>query len=215
MFAIVFEVRPREGRKDEYLALALALRPHLEATPGFLEVERFESRRRPGWVLSFSLWRDEKSVVRWRCQREHQKAQRRGRYELFVDYRLRVCEITADSHPRPDLPLLQQRLDETETGDAKALAVTELPPGHDATAQALRPERADGFLAQDLLESIYNPGKLLLLTSWRTAGQALAWEPGHVADGVRHRRARIVRDYGLLDRSEAPQYFPPVQEPAL
>jgi len=30
-------------------------------------------------------------------------------------------------------------------------------------------------------------------------------------DGVRFRRVRVVRDYGMYDRREAPQYFPDVQ----
>src|SRR5215213_11583966 len=122
MFAVVFEVRPRDGRKDEYLDLAGSLKPLLETMDGFIEVERFESRHRPGWVLSLSTWRDEKSVVRWRCQREHHGTQKRGRFELFADYRLRVCEVTADS--RAPEAVIQQRFDETEVGDAKAIAVT-------------------------------------------------------------------------------------------
>jgi hypothetical protein len=33
-----------------------------------------------------------------------------------------------------------------------------------------------------------------------------------VAHGtLRHRRVRIIRDYGMADRREAPQYYPPVE----
>jgi len=71
MFSVIFEVLPVEGRKDEYLDLAKHLKPILETIDGFVDNERFESKRRPGWVLSHSTWRDEKSVVRWRTQGEH------------------------------------------------------------------------------------------------------------------------------------------------
>ena len=210
MFAVVFEVRPRDGRKDEYLDLAGSLRPLLLTMDGFIEVERFESRHRPGWVLSLSTWRDEKSVVRWRCQREHHDTQKRGRFERFADYRLRVCEVTADS--RAPEAVIQQRFDETEVGDAKAIAVTEFPPAHDASAAEVDLAGAEGLTAHDVFESLYNPGKTLLLTSWTTPERAGGWRPGATPEGLRHRRVRIVRDYGLVDRREAPQYYPPVRD---
>ena len=69
MFSVIFEVYPREERFEEYLALAKRLKPILERVDGFVDNERFESKRRPGWILSHSTWRDEKSVVRWRTTR--------------------------------------------------------------------------------------------------------------------------------------------------
>jgi len=54
MFLAIFEIRPKTERFDDYLALAKRLRPALEKIDGFVENERFESRRRPGWILSLS-----------------------------------------------------------------------------------------------------------------------------------------------------------------
>src|SRR3954466_9355228 len=59
MFSVIFEVFPYEQRFDEYLALAKHLKPILETIDGFVDNERFESTRRPGWLLSHSTWRDE------------------------------------------------------------------------------------------------------------------------------------------------------------
>ncbi|OYW34210.1 MAG: hypothetical protein B7Z41_03055 [Rhizobiales bacterium 12-66-7] len=64
MFAVIFEVRPRPDQWEAYLALAQELRPRLIEMDGFLSVERFSARRTPGLLLSFSLWRDEKALVR-------------------------------------------------------------------------------------------------------------------------------------------------------
>jgi len=97
MFSVIFEVLPNEGRKDEYLELAGNLKPILETIDGFLDVERYESKLRPGWILSQSTWRDEKSMVRWRTQRDHYFVQSKGRFEVFADYHLRIGEITADT----------------------------------------------------------------------------------------------------------------------
>ena len=54
MFSVIFEVLPKEGKKDEYLRLAKHLKPLLERINGFIDNERFESKLKPGWVLSHS-----------------------------------------------------------------------------------------------------------------------------------------------------------------
>jgi len=43
MIAVIFEVLPREGRKQDYLDLAAQLRPALEKLDGFISIERFQS----------------------------------------------------------------------------------------------------------------------------------------------------------------------------
>jgi heme-degrading monooxygenase HmoA len=219
MFAVVFEVHPDEGKKDQYLGLAKHLKPILESIDGFIDNERFDSKRRPGWTLSLSTWRDEKAVVRWRSQGEHHKIQGEGRDHIFSDYRLRVCEVTPDSHPPEGLDVVEQRFDETAIGEAKALAITELTPAEGATLSAhpdLIPAhvgldtRSAGLIDYDVFESIYNPGKMLLLTAWKTAGDAKPWTPSTVAgvSELRHRRLRNVREYGMFERREAAQYYP-------
>ena len=103
MFAVIFEVQPKRERFDDYLNLAKSLRPQLEAIDGFIDIDRFASKRTEGRVLSLSIWRDEKAVIRWRTHAEHHGAQEQGRFEIFEDYRLRVGEITADTAPPPEL----------------------------------------------------------------------------------------------------------------
>lgn len=219
MFAVVFEVHPATGKKDEYLGLAKHLKPILEGIDGFIDNERFESQRREGWVLSLSTWRDEKSVVRWRSQGEHHAIQGRGRSGVFSDYHLRVCEITADTHPSAKVAVAEQRFDETEVGIAKTLAITEITPTPGAALNAGGDQlpihlgfdtRADGLTDYDMFESIYNPGKMLLLTSWKNPDVAGRWQPKSFAgvSEMRHRRMRNIREYGMFDRREAPQYYP-------
>jgi hypothetical protein len=62
----------------------------------------------------------------------------------------------------------------------------------------------------DVFASIYIPGKFALLTLWRNPTAASAWIPRKpaAAQSLRHRRVRIVRDYSMFDRREAPQFFP-------
>lgn len=96
MIAVIFEVWPAEGRTDEYLGLAAALRPTLDAMDGFLSVERFRSLTEPDKLLSVSFWRDEESVAAWRNTMEHRRTQAKGRGGVFADYRLRVAAVLRD-----------------------------------------------------------------------------------------------------------------------
>jgi heme-degrading monooxygenase HmoA len=96
MVAVIFEVWPSEGRRQEYLDLAAALRPRLEQIDGFISVERFESLYEPGKILSLSFFRDEDAVARWRSVEEHRAAQAKGRGGIFRDYRLRVAGVIRD-----------------------------------------------------------------------------------------------------------------------
>ena len=148
------------------------------------------------------------------------EVQEKGRFEVFEDYHLRVSEITADSQVSEERVLNAQRLDETEIGQAKVATISELSPvadGKSASADLaadLGLPRAGtlGVIDEELFESIYNPGKLLLLVSWKDAATADRWQPKAAASGkLRHRHVRIIRDYGMTDRREAPQYYPPVQ----
>ncbi len=211
MFAVIFEVVPKQERWDDYLALAKFLKPDIERIDGFLDNERFTSQRNKGRLLSLSTWRDEKAVIRWRTLGVHHQVQERGRLEVFRDYRLRVGEVSADSEADGQ-KLLQQRLDETEVGEAKCVTISERAPGAGAPPADLGLPRvgAQGLLDHDVYESIYNPGKLLLLASWRDAAAAAAWQPNLPRNTLRHRQVRIIRDYGMFDRREAPQYYPDV-----
>jgi len=216
MFAVIFEVQPKKGRQDQYLELAKFLKPELERIDGFVDNERFASLQIEGRVLSLSTWRDEKAVIRWRTLAVHHGVQEKGRTEVFADYHLRVGEITSDTHVPAGQSLKEQRLDVTEVGEAKTVTITEITPvsGAELTEDELErflqfPGR-DGVKEAHSFQSIYNPGKCLVLASWKDGGVA-AWQPpvaSKQAKEIRHREVRIIRDYGMFDRREAPQYYP-------
>lgn len=96
MIAVIFEVMPAPGRKQEYLDLAAALRPELEKIDGFISIERFASLTNDGKILSLSVFRDEVAVQTWRNLEGHRQAQARGRAGIFSDYRIRVASVLRD-----------------------------------------------------------------------------------------------------------------------
>jgi heme-degrading monooxygenase HmoA len=208
MFAVLFEVQPKSEKWDDYLGIAKLLKPELEAIDGFMENIRYRSLTRPGLLLSLSIWRDEKALVRWRTQAVHHGAQERGRFEIFGDYHLRVGELTGEGST--------ERADETQVGagsivtlvDAKR-AVKDPAPEQIAGSLGLQADAA-GLVAWDVFEAVLTPGDVILLMTSRDRKAADALKAG-VRDGARLRQVRILRDYGMHDRREAPQYYPDVK----
>ncbi len=216
MFAVIFEVHPRTELWETYLGIAGGLRPELEKMDGFIENVRYRSLTREGWLLSLSTWRDEKALVRWRTHALHHDAQSRGRNEIFRDYHLRIGEVSGDTHC-PAGSLTHQRLDETVAGAGTAVSlITDGPhPGRgsgaapEGIARSLGlPVAVPGLVAWDVFEAILTPGDVILLVTWRDDAAAASFERASAVGRARRRRVRIIRDYGMFDRREAPQYYP-------
>jgi heme-degrading monooxygenase HmoA len=214
MFAVIFEVQPKQERWNDYLDLAGMLRPELEKIDGFIDNERFTSLLDQGRVLSLSTWRDEKAVIRWRTLGLHHQAQEQGRSGIFENYHLRVGEVVADTDIPKGQSLRRQRLDETETGAAKLVTISELRAdaaaggGTLAASLGLPTADAGGIVAHEVFAGINDPGKLLLLVSWKDWAAGERWRPSTPpGTDIRHRSVRIIRDYGMHDRREAPQYY--------
>jgi heme-degrading monooxygenase HmoA len=223
MFSVIFEVHPRADQWDAYLGYAKMLRPELEQIDGFVDNIRYRSLTREGWILSLSNWRDEKAVVRWRTKVSHHEIQEKGRNEVLLDYHLRVGQLTRDNRLPEGYALQEQRLDETEVGEGTTVTlidakqppewVKQTSPNDLAKRLELTPDAA-GLVAWDVFEAVPTPGDLILLTSWRNHEAAEAYETkAKLPDDARLRRVRIVRDYGMFDRREAPQYYPDAKRP--
>ncbi|MEJ7839571.1 MAG: antibiotic biosynthesis monooxygenase [Thermomicrobiales bacterium] len=85
-------------------------------------------------------------------------------------------------------------------------------------AADLRPllDEIDGFISIERFESISNAGKMLSLSFWRDEASVEQWRTlekhrsaqkvgrDYVFQNYRLRIASVVRDYGLLEREQAP-----------
>ncbi|WP_197286173.1 alpha/beta fold hydrolase [Pedobacter sp. PACM 27299] len=94
--AVIFEVIPDDGRKEDYLTIAQQLKPELEKISGFISIERFQSLTHPEKILSLSFWSDEKAIREWRNLELHREAQSKGRQFVFKDYHLRIARVIRD-----------------------------------------------------------------------------------------------------------------------
>lgn len=193
MQALLFEVMPRPGHEDHYLERAAALRPELEKNAGLMFIDRFRSLERPGLILSHSLWKDEASLARWRVHAKHQVAQKAGRNTHFADYRLRIAQV----------------LEEAQDGEANTYNDPELiaPRFVALIESAGEPFGGSG----ESFSSVYRDDAYITVTTPETRENgeqlmAAAAGRGHVTSS---RLCLVSRDYGMFDRAEAPQYFPP------
>lgn len=85
-------------------------------------------------------------------------------------------------------------------------------------AAHLRPrlDKIDGFISIERFESLYEPGKILSLSFWRDEQAVEAWRnlEAHRAAQVKGRAevfkdyrirvAGVIRDYGMVNREQAP-----------
>ncbi len=86
-------------------------------------------------------------------------------------------------------------------------------------AASLRPEleAIDGFISVERFESLARPGRYLSLSFWRDEAAVLAWRSqdhhraaqqagrSTVFADYRLRVAEVLRDYGLQERTQAPE----------
>jgi len=218
MFSVIFEVHPKTDKYDTYLGLAKMLRPELEQVEGFVDNIRYGSLTREGWILSLSNWRDEKALVRWRTKQHHHETQERGRDEVLADYHLRVGQVAKDTNVPEGCELKEQRLDMTETGSGTFITlvnghnsldwVKSTDPAEVARWLGLK-ETASGLVEWDVFQAILTPRDVILLMSWQNPGAGEAFGSEIAIKNVeRLRSVRVIRDYGMFDRREAPQYYP-------
>jgi hypothetical protein len=159
--------------------------------------------------------------VRWRTRVRHHEVQDRARREVFLDYHLRVGQLTKDTRLPAGYALQEQRLDETEVGagttamliDARRPSAWVGKTTPDEVAKWLGLDaHAAGLASWDVFDAVLTPGDVILLLTWRDHADAETFE-GTVAlpEGARLRRIRVIRDYGMYDRREAPQYYPDIK----
>jgi heme-degrading monooxygenase HmoA len=202
MLALLFEVTPKPDGYQRYLDIAASLRPALERHDGLSFIDRYRSLSRPGTILSHSLWRDEASMAAWRTFEQHHHAQVAGREHVFADYRLRIADVVLARTPdacdwRPSHP--------SSYWEAGAR-----PPRHVVIAASRGAPSAGA--ASDRFESLGRPNEYLALydAGDLAAAELLLESLGKARETTSVRLCEVERDYGMFDRREAPQYYPPV-----
>lgn len=221
MFAVLFDARPDSGEPDTYLNYVRQARECLADVEGFINVTAYRSVVRDGWFLSLSRWADERALVRWRVHPRHHEYQQLSRGGLLGDYRVRVGHL-ADDPAAASRPALHAAtgFETTESGSGAVMTLI----AADRPLQWIQTDNpaecaewigfdpfAEGLLGWDLFEAIEPPNSLLLTVAWRDEGAADEFEGRtHLPDGGRFERLCVLRDYSMIDRREAPVYYPAI-----
>jgi hypothetical protein len=177
-------------------------------------------------MLRSELEQVDGTVVRWRTTRNHNLIQQKGRDDILESYHLRVGEIFADNQISAGMKLLNQRNNETEIGEGTMVTIiitATRPPGHPSNVTAcsqfmgLDIYSGDALVDWDLYDAVLTPGDLCLVLVWKDFGAVTYFEDGErmlLPETHRIRHVRVIRDYTMLDRREAPQYYPAVSRAA-
>lgn len=201
MQVLLFEMEPREGHEGHYFKHVEKLRPLLADHDGLLFIDRFKSLSRPNIILSHSLWKDEAALTKWRTDGTHHQSQSAGRYQHFADYRIRISHAL-EAHNHDQAPTLwshdgSYRLN--DTSNKKLLVVT---------ASKGQPYKGSG----EAFASVNTEGNYLTIETATATKRAeeLTQMAKQDSSVTRVIMCSVSRDYGMFDRTEAPQYFKPV-----
>jgi len=206
MIGLFFEVQTRPGHRDQYLDLAASLKPELEAIGGCLFIDRFRSLSREDLLLSYQIWQDEAALTAWRVHGRHHKVQEIGRERVFSDYRIRIAQVIHEA--RPGQPVWQPDR-RTPYNDPARRAPTFVLAAESKGASL--PVPTDW--KRDAFESVYREGIFAHLIDVPDAPSGIDFGARLFADPTTEyvRVFEVMRDYGMYDRTEAPQYYPPVE----
>ncbi len=205
MISLFFEVEIKPGHTDHYLDLAASLRPDLMAMGGCLFIDRFRSLTRENLLLSYQIWRDEGALTAWRVHAHHHDVQTLGRERVFSDYRIRVAQVIHEA--KPEMPVWQPER-RTPYND---------PQRRPPTYVLVTKSRNAGLPAKtdwrsDVFASVYREGRFAHLIDLPDVrlGQDFGMQLFGDATTDYFRIVEVMRDYTMYDRSEAPQYYPPI-----
>jgi heme-degrading monooxygenase HmoA len=214
MMSLFFEVEIKPGRTEQYLNLAASLKPALTELGGCLFLDRFRSLTRDNLILSYQIWQDEGAMTAWRVHARHHDVQTLGRDRVFSDYRLRVAQVIHEA--RPGETGLGQQIWQPERRTPYNDPARRPPAYMLATESKSAKLPVEPDWRSDAFESVYRDGHFAHLIELPDHQSGLVLGPRLFADPTTEyvRIVEVIRDYGMYDRTEAPQYYPPVSRDA-
>ena len=206
MIGLFFEVQTRPGHRDQYLDLAASLKPELEAMGGCLFIDRFRSLTRENLLLSYQIWQDEAALTAWRAHAFHHQVQTIGRERVFSDYRIRVAQVIDEARPGQPVWHPERR---TPCNDPARRQPTYVLAAESKSATL----PVDTAWRRDSFASVYRDGYFAHLIDLPDHRSGVEFGPRLFADPTIEyfRIFDVMRDYGMYERTEAPQYYPPVK----
>lgn len=219
MFFVIFEsVVPSPARaiSSQYYATLQSL---LQLQSGFISEVPFVSLIHEGGQVLVAKFVDEAAVQSWRLQTDHLRIQKRARQHIFESYRIRVGpEILAEEK--------KKETKEPTTGmPGPFILLYQYPTPRDINSSTVsklsslvnQEKPYSSEILADLVDSaMYQSEQCVLwLASWPTEAAAINFKDliRRVQGDAAH-LVRVMRDYGKLDRKEAPKAADEAQDEA-
>lgn len=93
MIACIIEFSIRPGMETRHREALEPLLKEVESVPGFISKETFDSRQRPGRLLTISYWESREAMRAWMANPNHRKSILVGKQEVFSHYTIRIAPV--------------------------------------------------------------------------------------------------------------------------
>jgi len=160
---------------------------------------------RENLLLSYQIWQDEGSMTAWRAHGYHHEVQKAGREKVFSDYRIRVAQLIHEA--RPGQPVWQPDR-RTPYNDPARRRPTYVLAAESKSARV----PVETEWRRDAFASVYRDRHFAHLIDLPDQHSGVEFGARLFADPTIEyfRVFEVMRDYGMYDRTEAPQYYPDV-----
>ena len=99
MVVTVFRSRLKPENVEEYYAWAARIAALARTMPGYVSHKGFVAE--DGERVTIVEFADEAGQEAWRTKLEHVEAQKKGRKDFYVEYKLQVCQVLRESVMTP------------------------------------------------------------------------------------------------------------------
>lgn len=144
-------------------------------------------------------------MIAWRVAPEHHSVQEAGREGIFADYRIRIAQVMHEE--RPDGSIWNPERLSPYNDPARR------PPTFVVASESCSQDvPVEPNQRSDVFESAYRPGVFAHLFDVSTPEDGIKLGRQLLTNSTTEyfRVFDVMRDYGIFDRAEAPQYYPPV-----
>ena len=95
MLITVFRARVKPELQAEYMPWVARMKTLAMTMPGFISHKAFAAE--DGERVAIVEFESEETQRAWRMHPEHIEAQKKGRKDFYIEYRVQVCEVLRDT----------------------------------------------------------------------------------------------------------------------
>lgn len=191
MHALFFEVRPKQRHLKHYFEHVDVLKPVLAQHEGLVFLDRYTSMVDEDVLLSHQLWKSDAAIAAWRRDSTHRRSQTAGRTVHFEDYRIRVAERVFHVRSGENTSLAGSPVVSPQDNRFLVTAYGTQEPQHPSFSGFRSVNHAASYIALAEVGNFQEAAALAkTLAAAHGFGEATVF--------------RVLRDYGMHDRAEAP-----------